>query len=203
MKKYRPDQYDLTEFVPYYDEVPLWSAPFGLRLLEQINYRKSIKALDIGFGNGFPLTELAMRLGETSAVYGIDPWKAATDRAKQKLRYYGIENVFFLEGVAEGIPLPDQSLDLVVSNNGLNNVEDLQKALSECSRVLRKGGQLVITLNTDKSMMEFYSTLEEVLLERKMKREVEKMHQHIYEKRRPEAEWVEMLQEAGLTVNSL
>ena len=56
-----------------YDEFPFWSAPFGTKLLDMINYRRGITALDIGFGTGFPLVELAMRLGPTCTVRGIDP----------------------------------------------------------------------------------------------------------------------------------
>ena len=56
-----------------YDEFPFWSAPFGIKLLDMINYRRGITALDIGFGTGFPLVELAMRLGPTCTVRGIDP----------------------------------------------------------------------------------------------------------------------------------
>ena len=73
MKKYLTNNLDLNKLVNVLDELPLWSAPFGLKLLDAIEYKPNISALDIGFGNGFPLTELAMRLGETSTVYGIDP----------------------------------------------------------------------------------------------------------------------------------
>jgi len=200
MKNYLENKFDLAEFADFYDEVPLWSAPFGLKLLEQVEYRKGIKALDIGFGAGFPLTELAMRLGDSSVVYGIDPWKEATERARKKIRFYGIQNIEIIEGFAESIPLPDHSIDLVVSNNGLNNVSDLEKALSECSRVMKKGGQFIQTMNTEGTMMEFYSGLEKVLSEMHLHEEIEAMHQHIHEKRRPLDEFIPMIQGHGFTV---
>ena len=62
------------------DDFPLWSAPFGLMLLNHIRLKPKIEALDIGFGSGFPLLELAQRLGNSSTVYGIDPDKAAHER---------------------------------------------------------------------------------------------------------------------------
>lgn len=73
--------------------MPLWAAPFGLKLLEGIRYKKGIQALDIGFRAGFPLIEIAMRLGKDSKIYGIDPWEAAIDRAEKKIDYYDIHNI--------------------------------------------------------------------------------------------------------------
>jgi 16S rRNA G527 N7-methylase RsmG len=48
------------------DELPIWSVPFGLKLLDVVDYKPTISAIDIGFGTGFPLIELAMRFGNTS-----------------------------------------------------------------------------------------------------------------------------------------
>ncbi len=132
------------DFVSVIDELPLWSAPFGLKLLEAIKIRKKITVLDIGSGLGFPVLEIAMRLGESCKVYGIDPWKEAVNRIRQKISFYGIRNVEIFDGVAENIPLPDHSVDLIVSNNGINNVNDLSKTLLECTRVCKPGGQFVV-----------------------------------------------------------
>jgi ubiquinone/menaquinone biosynthesis C-methylase UbiE len=111
--------------------------------LESINYRENISAIDIGFGAGFPLIELAMRLGEGSIIYGIDPWKAAIERALEKISFYGIPNITLIEGVAESIPLENDSIDLIVSNNGINNVGNIDQVLGECSRILKKDGQYI------------------------------------------------------------
>lgn len=165
MKKYLSNDFDFKEYVNVADECPIWSAPFGLKLLDHIDYKKNISALDIGFGTGFPLTEIALRLGENSTVYGIDPWTDAIIRAKKKIEYYQITNIRIIEGVAESIPLSDQSLDLIVSNNGINNVGDIDQVISECSRIIKPGGQFVQTMNLDKSMIEFYEQLEMVLSE--------------------------------------
>ena len=165
MKKYLNSKFDLNsdELIEVFDEVPFWAAPFGLKLIDKVVLRKGIKALDIGFGAGFPLTELAMRLGNTCTVYGIDPWAAAIKRTRKKLAIYGIENVEIIEGVAESIPLPSDSIDLIVSNNGINNVEDLEKVLSECSRIIKQGGQFILTMNLNNTMLEFYDILEIVI----------------------------------------
>jgi ubiquinone/menaquinone biosynthesis C-methylase UbiE len=96
------------------DELPLWSAPFGLRLLDAIKLKKNIKVLDIGSGLGFPLIEIAMRLGETCEVYGIDPWKAARGRTEQKIKMIGLKNVKILDAFVENIPFENEIFDLIV-----------------------------------------------------------------------------------------
>jgi ubiquinone/menaquinone biosynthesis C-methylase UbiE len=186
-----------------FDELPLWSAPFGLKLLDYIDYRPNITALDIGFGTGFPLIELAMRLGESSMVYGIDPWPAAHALVNKKIEFYGITSLRLIKGLAESIPLDDNSVDLIVSNNGINNVSDIEKVLSECCRICKKGGQFVVTMNLDKSLVEFYDQLENVLAEMHLKKEIDLMHRHIYEKRRPLDEITSMLHKHGFNVKNL
>ena len=203
MKKYLTNDFDFNKLIKVVDELPLWSAPFGLKLLDHINYKPKITAIDIGFGTGFPLTELAMRLGESSTVYGIDPWKEAIVRANKKIEYYGITNIKIIEGVAESIPLEKNSVDLIVSNNGINNVSDMDKVFSECSRIIKSGGQFVQTMNLDKTMFEFYEQLESVLSVLRMDKEIELMRQHIYEKRRPLDEIISMLQKHGFMIKDM
>jgi len=203
MKKYLNNDFDFTEYVSVADECSIWSAPFGLKLLDKINYRQNISALDIGFGTGFPLTEIALRLGESSTVYGIDPWADAIKKAKKKIEYYRIANIKIFEGVAESIPLEDNSVDLIVSNNGINNVSDINQVIAECSRIMKSGGQFIQTMNLDKSMFEFYNQLEKILSELKMETEIRKMSQHIYEKRCPLDEMISMIQNHGFIINDL
>ena len=185
MQRYLNHPITLNRSVGLLDELPLWSAPFGLKLLDYIDYKPGLTALDIGFGTGFPLTELAMRLGKSSTVYGIDPWKEAVERVREKIEFYDIHTIRILEGYAESIPLDNHSVDLIVSNNGLNNVTDLSQVLSECSRIIKPGGQLVFTLNLDTTMIEFYTQLETVLLEMNLPDSIESMHRHISQKRPP------------------
>ncbi len=203
MKEYLSNDFDFVKYIDVADETPIWSAPFGLKLLEYVDYKPNITALDIGFGNGFPLTELAMRLGKSSVVYGIDPWKDTFDRVYKKIDYYRINNLKLIEGVAESIPLENNSIDLIVSNNGINNVQDINRVFSECSRIIKNSGQFVLTMNLDKSMFEFYDQLELVLSELHLHNEIEKMHQHIYHKRPPVNEISSMLQKAGFLIKNL
>ena len=79
------------------------------------------------------------------------------------MRYTDVQNVELIEGAAEHMPFENNFFDLLVSNNGLNNVQDLPKTLSECSRVSRPGAQFVFTFNTNKTFTEFYDVFREVL----------------------------------------
>jgi arsenite methyltransferase len=185
------------------DETPLWSAPFGLRLLERIRLRDVPNVLDIGCGTGFPLTEAAQRLGRRSRVYGIDPWKKVLLRAGEKIAAYGVVNAYVVCAEGEHMPFPDSFFDLVISNNGINNVDDMAALMSECARTCSAGAQMVATMNLDGTMTEFYSLLAEVLEERGMDPSLEKMRSHIYCKRRPVKEVEELLEEAGFSVKEV
>lgn len=195
--------FNSDELIKLFDELPFWSAPFGVKLLENIIIKKNSTVLDIGFGTGFPLTELAMRFGMSSKIYGIDPWEAAIKRAEEKITFYGIGNVEVICGVAEDIPLMDNSVDLITSNNGLNNVADINKTLSECSRIMKSGGQFIQTMNLNTTMIEFYDILEEVLKELRMDAEIDTMRHHIYTMRKPLDEWVELIEQNGFSVKNI
>lgn len=195
--------FNSDELIELFDELPFWAAPFGLKLLENVRMRKNSTVLDIGFGAGFPLTELAMRFGKSSKVYGIDPWEAAIKRAEKKIAFYGIDNVEIIRGVAENIPLGDRSVDLITSNNGLNNVSDLNKTLSECSRIMKSGGQFIQTMNLSETMIEFYDIMEEVLKEWGMQTEIDAMWNHIYRMRKPLEELVSLVEQNGFSVKKV
>jgi ubiquinone/menaquinone biosynthesis C-methylase UbiE len=188
------------DLVAVFDELPLWSAPFGLALLEAVQLHARTVALDIGCGTGFPLLELAERLGPTARVHGIDPWREAIDRIHQKVRQYGILNVEVLEGVAEALPFADATFDLIVSNNGLNNVQDQPRALAECYRVSRPGAQFVLTMNLPDSMHELYAVLRTWLEETGRTRLLPAVAAQIASKRQPRAATEAQLAAAGFRI---
>ena len=202
MTKFRKSNFNLDDrdTVSIIDELPLWSAPFGLKLLDAIKLRPNITALDIGFGLGFPLLEVAQRLGNSSKVYGIDPWKAAIERVQIKINILGLTNIELIEGIAENIPLPENSIDLIVSNNGINNVQDIEKVMNECRRVAKKSARFVATVNLDGTMMEFYNELERVLVEEGLNENVSKLKKHIYNKRRPLDEIQNLFESNGFRI---
>lgn len=185
-----------------FDEIPLWSAPFGLKLLEVVALRPGMVALDIGCGTGFPTVELAQRLGSSATVHGVDVWSSALSRVRDKLKAYGVHNVILHEARAEQLPLGDCTVDLIVSNNGFNNVDDVETAVTECARVARPGAQLVYTYNLPESMREFYDVYDALLHERGLEREREALTAHIFAKRKPVAFTTDLFERSGFHVES-
>ena len=205
MTQYLRAQYNLNDpaCISIIDDLPFWSAPFGIKLLDKVRYKKNVRALDIGFGFGFPLMELAMRLGPSSKVYGIDPGKAGMERTRIKLKYADVQNVELIEGIAEAMPFENIFFDLIVSNNGLNNVQDLTKVLSECNRVSKMTAQLVFTFNTNRTFIELYDVFREVLKEQGLRECEEKIDAHIYSKRKPLSEFKNVLGAAGFLIRAI
>jgi SAM-dependent methyltransferase len=185
METYSPFRLDDPSALEVLDELPLWSAPFGLRLLDAIPMKRRQTVLDIGSGTGFPILELAMRMGESTTLFGIDPWKEGLDRIRRKAQILGITNIRLMHGYAEAIPLADASVDLIVSNNGINNVQDPAAVFSECGRIAGRGSSFIFAVNLEGSFSEFYDTLQEALEEKGLDDALVKMKEHIYDKRKP------------------
>lgn len=185
------------DVVPFLDELPFWSAPFGLELLERVKPGMYLNVLDVGTGTGFPLIELAMRLGKTCQFYGIDPAEAALERARKKTDFYGLSNVSFQRCKAEITPFSASFFHRIVSNNGFNNVDNLQLALKESYRIAAPRCQFIMTMNTAGTMIEFYRLFEEALKEEGLADSVEKMKLHIAAKRPPVSKVVSLLRKTG------
>jgi arsenite methyltransferase len=192
---------DDPEFAAAVDELPLWSAPFGLALLEAVPLDPGATVLDVGCGTGFPLLELAHRLGPRARLFGVDPWAAVLGRARAKCRAQDLAGVLLVRGVAERLPLRDGAFDLVVSNNGLNNVHDLEKALGECARVTRRGGRLAFTMNLPETMQRFYDVLEDTLAARGLGAVRPAVAAHIRAKRPPPEEVEAAVSGAGFEID--
>lgn len=203
-KKYK-SAYDLNDkgIISIIDDLPLWSAPFGLKLLDTIKYKRNIKVLDIGSGNGFPVVEVASRLGSTSEITALDPWVEAGNRIEKKIKGWDIPNLSFKEGVAEDLPFDDTYFDLVMSNNGINNVQDEEKVWSEISRVMKPKAQFVFTVNLPESMIEFYDVFTKVLENNSMFDEANEVEDHIYDKRKPIDHFLKLLDENGFKLNKI
>jgi ubiquinone/menaquinone biosynthesis C-methylase UbiE len=197
--QYPPLPIDINgeSFLRTYDELSLWSAPFGLALLERLVYRVNAMILDVGSGFGFPLLEIAQRFGPTCKAIGVDPWENGIRKAREKAAAIGLPHVSFVQCGAEDMPFPDAYFDLVVSNNGLNNVADERKVLQECARAARQGAQLVCTMNLPESMQTFNAVMKLTLRQAGLEAQQERLKEHIVARRKPLDYWRRLLLEAG------
>jgi SAM-dependent methyltransferase len=168
-------------------------------LLEYAPLIPCSRVLDIGCGTGFPLLELAQRLGQGCTVVGLDPWKAAMDRIRQKAAAWHVPNIQLVEGDAAEMPFDDASFDLIVSNLGINNLSRPESALAECRRVLKDQGTVALTTNSCGHMAQFYRALEVVLREMKAEQCLERLEQHVRH-RRSIPELIGLLAAAGFDV---
>ncbi len=167
------------DFGELYDELPLWSAPFGLRMLEQVRIGPALTFLDVGAGTGFLSIELAQRCGARSTVHAVEPWAAATRRLRWKLERLGVPNVLVHECDAVSLPLPDGVVDVVVSNLGINNFADPAAVLSECVRVARPGAAFHLTTNLSGHMREFYDVFRATLREAAVPETLDALDAHV------------------------
>lgn len=101
--------------------------------------------LDLGSGGGIDVILSARRVGPTGKAYGLDMTEDMLSLARENQRKAGVTNVEFLEGRIEAIPLPDASVDVVISNCVLNLSLDKPKALAEAFRVLKPGGRFAVS----------------------------------------------------------
>ena len=111
--------------------------PFSLQSLQA-----GERVVDAGSGAGFDCFIAARQVGPTGQVIGVDMLPEMLEKSRATGRLLGLSNLEFREGLIEGMPVPDQWADVVISNGVINLCADKKQALQEIWRVLKPGGRL-------------------------------------------------------------
>jgi ubiquinone/menaquinone biosynthesis C-methylase UbiE len=141
--------------------------------------KSGLTILDVGAGSGFLTLELAQRCGAGTTVIAVDPWKAATTRLRKKLAGLGLGNVVVLEKSMEAANLAPGSVDVIVSNLGVNNFDDVDTVMRLLFVAAKPGAGVFLTTNLMGHMAEFYEVFRATLIEVGLNEVLDALETHV------------------------
>lgn len=141
---------DISKSIGYSDEElkVVGAANLGLGCGNPLAYggiKEGDVVLDLGSGAGIDAILAAKKVGEKGKVIGVDMTEEMVIKAKENAEKQGIKNVKFIVGEIESLPLPDNSVDTIITNCVINLTPDKAKTFSEAYRVLKKGGRIYLS----------------------------------------------------------
>jgi arsenite methyltransferase len=139
-----PELYEASERAELPDAAVLASLGCG-NPTAVAELREGETVLDLGSGGGIDVLLSARRVGRTGRAFGLDMTDEMLDLARRNAADAGAENVEFLKGYIEDVPLPEASVDVIISNCVINLSADKTKVFEEMRRVLRPGGRIGIS----------------------------------------------------------
>jgi len=141
---------DISKSIGYTEEElkVVGAANLGLGCGNPLSYggiKEGDVVLDLGSGAGIDALLAAKKVGEKGKVIGVDMTEEMVVKAKENAEKQGIKNVEFIAGEIEALPLPDNSVDTIITNCVINLTPDKAKTFSEAYRVLKKGGRIYLS----------------------------------------------------------
>ncbi len=179
--------------------LPIWSQRFGKMLMRGVALPERGQLLDASCGTGYPATELIRKMKPETRLIAIDAASSLLDVARRKVEEMGAKGVFFrTESIEPKLSFTDEVYDLVISNLGLSEVEDRQRAINEFARVTKPGGQVRCTLPVEGTFQEFHDIYREVLTKHDKHDTLARLGDHIAAAYPPVAACESWLRVAGL-----
>lgn len=138
------DFYSENERTGMLEEAGSWALGVG-NPLPHAGLQPGERVLDLGCGSGLDVLLAARRVGETGKVIGVDMLPEMVERARGFATAAGVDNAEFIQGMMDDLPLPDDSVDVVISNGSINLAARKSRVLAEARRVLKPEGRMRVT----------------------------------------------------------